>query len=295
MKRKVLLILFIIAQAFPLLSQESLLKGIEDSLPVQEKTFAAFKSTRVINAHSMEMLAAGNMDFRILHRFGRLNNGIKELFGLDEASMRMGFDFGITDHLMVGIGRSTHRKELDGFAKIRIMHQAKGARPVPFSLLVAAGAIAWTESAPTGIKTDLADRSSYYIQLIAGRKFSDRFSLQLSPVWLHRNRINDKREEDNSFFAMGAGARYKISRMVAFTVDYHHPFGKLPGSHVDPLSVGVDVETGGHVFQLHFSNTIGMNERAYLVETTQSFFKGNIRFGFNLSRIFKLGRKQTPG
>jgi hypothetical protein len=295
MMRKVLLTLLIIAQVFPALCQESLLKGIEDSLPVQEKAIAAFKSTRVINAHSMEMLAKGNMDFRILHRFGQVNNGAKEFFGLDEASMRMGFDFGITDHLMVGIGRSTYRKEFAGFAKFRIMHQAKGARTVPFSLLVAAGAMAWTETAPAGIKTNLADRSSYYIQLIAGRKFSDRFSLQLSPIWLHRNRVNDKREEDNAIFAMGAGARYKISRMVAFTVDYHHPFGKLLDSHADPLSVGVDIETGGHVFQLHFSNTVGMNERAYLVETNQSFFKGNIRFGFNLSRIFKLGRKRMPG
>jgi hypothetical protein len=295
MIRKSVLILLIIGTAFPVFSQESLLKGLEDSLPAQVKTIAAFKSTRVINAHSMEMLAPGNMDFRILHRFGPLNNGVKEFFGLDEASMRMGFDFGITDHLMIGIGRSTYRKELDGFAKVRIMHQAKGARMVPFSLLVAAGAIAWTETGPADIKTDLADRSSYYVQLIAGRKFSERFSLQLSPVWLHRNRINDKRIEDNSIFTLGGGARYKISRMVAFTVDYHHPFGKLPDSHKDPLSVGVDIETGGHVFQLHFSNTIGMNERAYLMETTRSFFKGNIRFGFNLSRIFKLGRKKMPG
>jgi hypothetical protein len=295
MIRKLVLILFILGCVIPVLSQESLLKGLEDSLPATDKVSAAFKSTRVINAHSMEMLAPGNMDFRILHRFGRLNNGVKEFFGLDEASMRMGFDFGITDHLMVGIGRSTYRKELDGFAKVRIMHQSKGARVVTFSLLIAAGAIAWTENAPTGIKTDLADRTSYYIQLIAGRKFSERFSLQLSPVWLHRNRINDQRVEDNSVFALGGGARYKISRMVAFTLDYHHPFGKLPETHTDPLSVGMDIETGGHVFQLHFSNTIGMNERAYLIETTQSFFKGNIRFGFNLSRIFNLGRKQMPG
>jgi hypothetical protein len=273
-------------------AQESLLKGVEDSLPVREKISAAFKSTRVINAHSIEMLAKGNLDFRILHRFGRVNQGVSQLFGLDAASFRMAFDYGITNNLMIGIGRSTFMKELDGFLKARVFQQSRGDGAIPFSLVVAAGTMVWTEQVFTSVKPSATDRTSYYVQLIAGRKFSESFSLQLSPILLHRNMV-ERPVEENTIIALGGGARYKISKRVAFTVDYHHPLsGVLPVTH-DPLSVGVDIETGGHVFQLQFSNSAGMNERAYLTETTDNFFNGDIHFGFNLSRIFKLGRKKA--
>ena len=120
-------------------AQESLLKGLEDSLPARQKVNYAFKSTRVINAHSIEMLAKGNLDFRILHRFGRVNAGVNQWFGLDAASMRMSFDYGVTNDLMVGIGRSTFRKEIDGFIKARFLQQTTGPGSMPFSLVVAAG------------------------------------------------------------------------------------------------------------------------------------------------------------
>jgi hypothetical protein len=292
MKNKFLVVSFLcIASLHTNAQTESLMTGLEDSTPVTQKVTGAFKSTRVINAHSIEMLAKGNLDFRILHRFGFVSDGIKQFFGLDQASMRMSFDYGITNNFTIGIGRSTFRKEIDMFAKTRIVQQTRGAKEFPFSLVVAAGYAVHTEESFTAVKPDIADRSSYYLQSIIGRKFNSKFSMQLSPIFVHTN-FPVVLTDDQNIFAIGGGLRYKVSKRMAVTLDYHKPFGKLDDSFTAPLSIGVDIETGGHVFQLHFSNTTGMNERAYVTQTTGDFFKGDIRFGFNLSRMFKIGKTQ---
>jgi hypothetical protein len=255
-----------------------------------EKISGAFKSTRVINAHSIEMLEKGYLDVRILHRFGYVSDGIKQLFGLDAASMRLGFDYGINDNLTIGVGRSTFRKEIDAFVKSRLMQQTKGGKKeVPFSLIVAGGYAVHTEEIFAGPKQSIVDRSSYYVQLLVGKKFNETFAMQLSPIFVHTN-FPVVLTDDQNIFAMGIGARYKISRITAITLDYHAKFGKLDPAFKNPLSVGVDISTGGHTFQLQFSNTAGMNERAYITQTTGDFFKGNIRMGFNLSRLFDLGK-----
>ena len=289
---KVVVIFFLSCTLFSIkLQAQSLLNEVQDSIPIKEKVTGAFKSTRVINAHSIEMLHKGNLDFRIMHRFGFISTGVKQLYGLDNASMRISFDYGLSDNTTIGFGRSTFRKELDMFVKTRILQQSTGQKVMPFSLVIAAGGLVWTEESFEPKKPNFSDRSSYYIQLIAGRKFSPHFSFQLSPILINSNtpvNIGD----DKTIFAMGGGARFKVSKRIAITLDYHHPFGKLNTVNTDPLSVGVDIETGGHVFQLQFSNATGMNERAYITQTTGNFFKGDIRFGFNLSRIFKLGKKK---
>lgn len=256
-----------------------------------EKVYSTFKSTRVINAHSVDMLRKGNLDFRILHRFGFVDQGIKQLFGLDQASMRLGFDYGITDNFTVGVGRSTYRKEIDLFIKYRLLQQSTGGKNVPLSLTIATGGLVYTEQSFAVNKPSFSDRSSFYFQLLAGRKFSKNFSFQLSPMWLHSNMPILVTEKD--LFSLGAGARYKFSRKMAATVDFHHVFNGLTGSNRDPLSIGIDIESGGHIFQLHFSNATGMNERAYISETFGDFFKGEIRFGFNLSRMFHIGSRKT--
>ena len=236
------------------------------------------------------MFSRGDMDFRILHRFGFVSDGVKQLFALDAASFRMSFDFGITDNLTLGVGRSTFRKELDGFVKQRIFQQTKGAKNIPFTLVIAAGYTVYTQEV-LGSKPTVADRSAYYVQLIAGRKFSQKFSLQLSPIFIHTN-IPFVITDDRKIFAMGGGARFKVSKRTAITADYHYPFGQFDKNYTNPLSLGVDIETGGHVFQLHFSNATGLNERAYITQTTGDFFKGDVRLGFNISRMFKVGRKK---
>jgi Membrane bound beta barrel domain (DUF5777) len=291
MKNKLLVLIFLCNGFLRSNAQtESLMAGLEDSTATTEKVTGAFKSTRVINAHSIEMLAKGNLDFRILHRFGFVSAGIKQLFGLDQASMRMSFDYGITNNITIGIGRSTFRKELDAFAKARILQQTKGAKDFPFSLVVVGGYTVHTDESSSAEKLTIVDRSAYYLQTIIGRKFNSKFSMQLSPIFIHTN-FPVVRKDDQNIFAIGGGLRYKVSKRMALMLDYHKPFGKLDDSFTAPLSLGVDIETGGHVFQLHFSNTTGMNERAYVTQTTGDFFKGDIRFGFNLSRLFNIGKR----
>lgn len=270
---------------------QSLLQNIEDSIPANEKVTGAFKSTRVINAHSIEMLHKGNLDFRIMHRFSPVSTGIKELYGLDHASMRISFDYGLTNNTTIGFGRSTFRKELDLFVKTRVLQQSTGADAMPFSLVVAAGGLERPRELYNAVDSSLSfiDRTAYYVQMVIGRKFNSAFSFQMSPIIVHTvTPFNSG--DDKTIFAMGGGTRFKVSKRMAVTLDYHHYFGTLNENNTDPLSLGLDIETGGHVFQLQFSNAVGMNERAYITETTGNFFKGDIRFGFNLSRIFKIGK-----
>ena len=271
--------------------EKSLLDELPDSKGRTQKITGAFKSTRVINAHSTEMLGKGDLDVRILHRFGLINQGVKQLYGLDQASMRMGADYGINKNIMVGLGRSTFRKELDAFLKIRILQQSSGYKAMPVSVLVAVGATVWTEKSFDSIKPGFDDRSTYYLQLIVGKKITNSFSLQLSPLLLYSTRI-DNVGADKTIVALGGGGRIKFSKRIAFTFDYHHILGSKAPGYKSPLSAGIDIETGGHVFQLHFSNAVGMNERAYIAQTTSDFFKGDIHFGFNISRMFHVGRRK---
>lgn len=259
-----------------------------------DKVVNAFKSPRVINGHSMEMLEKGALDFRILHRFGKINQGFYDMFGLDNASMRMGFDYGVNSNFTVGVGRSTSRKELDGFLKYRVLWQSRGAKPVPVSLVLVGGLTFNGLKDPfisLEIDPTFARRTAYYTQAIVGRKFSEKFSAQLVPTWLHRN-IVENELESNDMIAMGLGLRYKFVKRVAFVLDYYYAFNRFPDDPTyNPTSIGFDIDTGGHVFQLHFSNAVGMNERAFLTDANGSWLKGEIQFGFNLSRVFQLKGK----
>lgn len=244
-----------------------------------------FHSTRVIQSQSVEMLARRSLDVRILHRFGRLKDGVKELFGLDQASMRMGLDCGILDWLTVGVGRSTYRKEYDGLVKFRLLQQNQHS--IPIQLVMVGGAMIRTadETGTNGYEPTAGDRTSFYAQVLVGRKFSKAFSAQLSSTLLHMNYVPDD-SWNNTGLAIGIGIRQKISKRLSITFDHQRILTGLPVGMHHPLGIGLDIETGGHVFQLHFSNAIGMNERAFLTESTDDFFKGEIRFGFNLSRMF---------
>jgi hypothetical protein len=251
----------------------------------------AFKSPRVINGHSMEMLHEGTLDFRILHRFGDVSAGYYQFFGLDQASMRMAFDYGFTPNFMAGIGRSTNKKELDGFLKYRIFWQSTGKRNMPISLLWVSGMTINGMKDPVGnpeVQATFNRRLGYYHELIIGRKFNERLTMQLTPTLVHRN-IVDNKLIANDLWALAFGGRYKVTQRMALVWDYGYVFNRFPANlSRNPLSLGVDIETGGHVFQLHFSNAVGMNERAYLSDDNGRWGKGEIRFGFNLSRIFQI-------
>lgn len=287
-------IVLIIGTSQPLLAQdEDLLKLLGEEKPKKERIKYAFKSPRVINGHSMEFLNPGTMDFRILHRFGQLDKGYKNFFGLDQASMRMGFDFGILQNLMVGIGRSTYKKEVDAFLKYAPIRQSTGPWSSPVTLAFVSGitmdGLDWADPTRQNFFTS---RLGFYFEAIIGRKFSEAFTLQIVPTMVHQNLVALE-TDPNNIYALGIGGRLKLSQRVAFTWDYSHVLVGMPDSgYYHPLSVGFDIETGGHVFQLQFTNSTGMTEKTFITETTGDFFKGDIHFGFNLSRVFTIKNKR---
>ena len=273
-------------------AQDDLLALVPSDKPKKEFVKVAFKSSRVINAHSMEFINAGTMDFRILHRFGNVDQGLKNFFGLDQASMRMGFDFGLRPNLMVGIGRSTFKKEVDGFIKYAPIRQSTGPGSSPITLALVSGmtvdGLPWAD--PTR-KNYFTSRLAYYFSAIIGRKFNEAFTLQVTPTMVHKNLVQ-LQTQSNDIYGVGVGGRIKLSKRMAFTWDYTHVLEGLPTGYYDPVSLGIDIETGGHVFQLHVSNSAGMNERAFITETTGNLASGEVRMGFNLSRMFQLKKNK---
>ena len=277
------------------LAQDStdIMKMLENDLePTTDYTTATFKTTRLINGHTVENVGKGVMDVKISHRFGKINGGGYELFGLDNATMRMGLDLGITDYLMVGVGRSTYQKTYDAFFKVKLLRQSKGKRNMPVTLsYVPTIALKTLKFEDPTRKNYFSSRLYYSHQLIIGRKFSEQTSLQLMPTYIHRNLVA-LIADPNDLLSIGIGGRQKLSKRVSLNFEYYYqiPEYKLPNS-TNSLSVGFDIETGGHVFQLHFTNSQGMNERSFISETTGDWTKGDVFFGFNISRVFTLGKK----
>lgn len=256
-----------------------------------EYVTATFKATRLVTGHSVETLGAGILDFRINHRFGAVNSGIRNFFGLDGAVTRIGFDYGVTRWFTVGLGRSTYQKEVDGFAKIKLLRQTED-NVVPFSLVYVGGMSVRTDelSGPNGADYPTSNRLFYSNQALIARKFNDWLSLQLMPTHIHYNLVSS-RDEPNNVFAMGVGGRVKLSRRISFNAEYYYtlPGAKLNGVR-NALALGIDIETGGHVFQLHFTNSTGMSERTYIGQTADNWGDGAIHFGFNISRVFTIVR-----
>jgi hypothetical protein len=271
-----------------------LMKMLDDSSAAKEHkefTTATFKSTRIINGHSIENVGKGVLDFRISHRFGTLNQGVGNFFGLDNATTKLGFDYGITDWLMVGVGRSTYEKEYDGFLKVKVLRQREqGGSPVSISYLAAMSCQSMSEQLPAGQTYFFTNRLFYVHQALIARKFNKWLSLQIMPTYIHYN-IVPTTAEPNDVLAAGIGGRIKLSNRIALTGEYYYtiPNYMLKGYH-NSLSVGIDIETGGHVFQLLFTNSTGISERTFVGQTTGDWGKGDIHFGFNISRVFTIVR-----
>ncbi len=277
-------------------AQELDLLGLleEEEEETIEYTTASFKANRVINLHSIENTPAGVLDVKISHRFGFINGGIQELFGIDQASIRIGADYGISDRLMIGMGRSSFEKTYDGFAKIKLLRQSKGARMVPFTIsLFGSAAIKTTPFQNPDRENFFSSRLYYSGQILIGRKFSDAFSLQVAPTIVHRNLVTF-RSEKNDVFAIAAGGRIKLNKRTSLNAEYIYvlPDQLAPGFR-NSLSLGFDIETGGHVFQLHFSNSTSMIEKGFITETSGNWLDGDIHFGFNISRVFTLKSQRS--
>jgi hypothetical protein len=278
-------------------AQDDLMKMLDEETEKDKKpdyATATFKTTRLINGHSVENVAEGVLDFRISHRFGYISGGAYELWGLDEASMRLGLDYGLTNRWMIGVGRSTYQKQYDGFTKYKLLRQSSGTRSMPVTLSAIASIMY------KSLKDENPDQENYLTsklfysgQLLIGRKFNESLSLQLMPTIIHYNLVQGV-NDPNDVFAIGAGGRMKVSKRVSLNLEYYYqlPDYKLPGT-TNSLAIGVDIETGGHVFQLYCTNSTGMTERTYISETTGNFFEGDIRLGFTISRVFTI-KKAKP-
>ncbi len=293
---KVFLALFIFFTPFISFSQDDLLKELEDSEPGEiEYIEQTFKGTRLVNGQSIETKGQGELEFIFAHRFGPMNGGAYELFGLDQAYVRLGLEYGLTDQLGVGFGRNSVDKTMDGYLRYKVLRQSKGTRNMPVTVTAfAQGAIRMSprkEDDPTGTLTTI-NRLSYTAQLLIARKFNSRLSLQLMPTMIHRNRV-DKTIEENDQFAIGAGGRLKVSRSVALTTEYYYRLNTFETNpYKDVLGFGIDIETGGHIFQLVLTNTRGLTERAWLTESDGDFFDGDIHLGFNITRTFQLVKRK---
>ena len=267
----------------------SLLGGDEE----QTYTSATFKTTRIINMHSVENAAAGVMDFRISHRFGFINTGAYDLFGLDQALMRIGLEYGVTDRLMVGFGRSNVNKAYDSFLKYKILRQGSGKSNIPISVSYFASAVCNTiKWADPNRDNYFSSRMQYTHQLLIARKFNNDLSLQLTPTLVHKNLVPTLQDK-NDILAMGFGGRYKLTQRFSVNGEYNYVLpNQITSTFYNSLSLGVDIETGGHVFQLHLTNSTSMLEPGFITESVGQWKKGGIHFGFNVSRVFTVKDKR---
>jgi hypothetical protein len=268
------------------------MKMLEDEIKdAHEITYAAamFKTTRVINGHSIENVAAGVLDLRISHRFGFINTGAYELWGLDNASMRLGLDYGLTKRWMIGVGRSSYQKQFDGFTKYKILQQSTGGRNMPVTVSAVAAMMYKSQKFDDPTRENYQTSNLYYVgQLLVGRRFSESFSLQLMPSVVHYNLV-PLANDPNDILALGIGSRAKITKRVSINVEYYYQLPDFRFSETqNSLALGFDIETGGHVFQLNFTNSTGMTEQSFIAETTGNFFQGDIHFGFTISRVFTI-------
>jgi len=286
-----LFFLFIPLMQFSCFAQDDLMDILGEEVEEEiDYTAYTFKSTHIINGHSIEQMKKQQLDFRINHRFGQLNSGAYELWGLDNAVINFCFDYGITDWLMVGLRRGTYQKTYDGSLKFRILRQSKGKRVMPIALSYYVDmSINTLKVTDPNIEDIFSNRVAYAHQLLIARKFSEKISLQISPTFIHRNLVEANQEND--VYAIGIGGRYKFIRRVAFTFEYFYSSNTADNDALyNSLSVGFDVETGGHVFQVFITNSKPMVEKGFIAETTGDWADGGIYFGFNISRVFAIGK-----
>lgn len=256
------------------------------------KVTSTFEDTRIVNGHSVETNHEGSMKFIIAHRFGAVNGGIREFYGLDQSTIRLGFDYGISDNITIGVGRSSFRKTVDGFVKGRLLHQHEGGgSPISITWFSSAD-IFTTENSETGPEIETKYRWTYVHQLLMARKFNNRLSLQVMPTFVHRNLVSTS-DTENNIISIGTAGKLQLTKILSFKAEYYYALpDQLPDVNTNSLALGFDIETKHHVFQLHFGNSRGMIEKYFITETFGSWDEGDIMFGFNIVRDFQIKGKK---
>ena len=269
------------------LCSQDLLDILEREAPKMENIVSAtFKGTRIVNGHSIENRKNKELEFIISHRFGRVNTGFEELFGLDQANIRFALEYGLTDDLTVGLGRSSFEKTYDGYLKYSLLKQKTVTNAFPFAVSLFGSIAAKSQKAIAGSERTFAESLFYVGQVLIAKKVNSSLSVQVTPTYVHRN-LATIAADPHDIFALGVGTRVKLSKRVSLNAEYYQQFQKLTSINArNSLAFGVDIETGGHVFQIILSNAITMVEKSFITETTGNFFGGDIHLGFNLSRTF---------
>jgi len=273
------------------LAQSDLLNELEQTEAKPETVSATFKGSRLVNGQTIETRHKGELEFIFAHRFGAVNGGAYELFGLDQAFVRIGLEYGFTDKLSAGFGRNSVDKTMDAYLRYKLISQKQNGMPVTITVFTNAAVRVSPRKADATYDITLEDRMSYTTQFLIARKFTPALSLQVMPTLVHRNTVDQSREK-NDQFALGFGGRLKVSRSVSLNSEYYYRLGvPAANQYYNALGFGIDIETGGHVFQLVLTNARGLTERAFLTETSGDFFDGDIHLGFNVTRSFQVKKK----
>ncbi len=265
--------------------EDDLLGEIDTDSVINNYATAAFKGLKIVNFESTKLVAKKEMTFIVSHRFGSIENGFDSFFGLDDAVTRLNFVYGITDAVNISVSRSSFQKIYEASAKYRLVRQKENGSPftiVGYNSILVNTALE-KENLP---KLEFKDRLGYTVQLLISKKVSSKLSLEIAPTFFHDNFVAYN-EQHNSQYALGLGGRQKLGKRWSINVDYGWHLNRANDSPFkNPLSIGFDLETGGHVFQMHFSNAQAMNTNGFLGQATGDWNDGNIYFGFNLSRVF---------
>lgn len=270
---------------FSIYSQDDLLNEIDSVAVNNNYASATFKGLKIVNFESTKLVAKGELTFIVAHRFGSIENGFENFFGLDDAVTRLNFVYGINDWLNISASRSSFQKIYEAALKYRLIRQSEGGSP--FTIVGYNSILINTALDENNLpKLEFDNRLGYTTQLIIARKMSSKLSLELAPTYFHDNYVVDN-NQDNSQFALGLGGRYKLGKRWSLNMDYGWHINRSDTSPFkNPLSIGIDLETGGHVFQMHFTNSQAMNTNGFLGQATGDWSDGDIYFGFNLSRRF---------
>lgn len=295
--RTLLLLAFMLFIVPAVYAQNDLLDFLADSVEdTNQEVFATFKTTRIVNGHSIETVKKRGLDFRVTHHFGDVagnGGGVHTLYGMDLASdIRIAFEYGVNDRFTIGVGRSKIGEMIDGYLKYRLLAQTQDNRiPVSTTLLLNSGLT--PQKDVIGEYNNPAHRVSYTYQVLIARKFNQKFSFQLMPTFLHRNYLSDATDQ-HDLFSIGVGGRLKLTQRFALLADYFYTFSELrqksDSGFYAPLGIGIEIETGGHVFHMFFTNNAGIVENVFIPNTTSSWLKGEFKFGFNISRTFTIGK-----
>lgn len=288
--KKLLIFFYVVLGSNNFYAQDllSLLDSVSQAEPVQEFVQGTFKTVRLINGYTSEIAEKNDLVFSISHRFAPVNQGIYEFFGLDQSEIRFGFEYGLSNRIDLGIGRGNTDKLYDGFIKVKLLKQSKGARTIPITVTLMEGmAIKTIKFSDPERDYPISSRMYYTHELLISRKFSDKFSAQLVPALIHRNMVIDK-DDQNIVPALGAGANYTVNKWLSFSSEFFYLFpGNTANQQSNSFALGVELESGGgHVFQIHLSNSHGMTDKSFITETTGKWSEGDIQIGFNIIRVF---------